>query len=91
MGLGTVVFALLFVSVVAGALFYSYGRTLQAPTWVRTFAEEQFSAALPDAEVTFDNVTLHIQSNWHPRILLERMVIQPAHCCLLYPSDAADE
>lgn len=69
------------VVVLAGAitagLLYSYGRTVQAPTWLRDMAIEQFSKSVPGATVTFDNVTVEIEKDWHPRILLERLVISP--------------
>lgn len=79
--LGAVLASLVLVLVVAAGIvagvIYSQGRTLQAPSWMRDMAMEQFSTALPDAVVSFDNVILEIEDDWHPRILLERVVITP--------------
>ncbi|WP_058315894.1 YhdP family protein [Cognatishimia activa] len=75
--LGTVVFVLvLCVGVVVG-LLYSHERAIQAPDWLRNMAVDQFSRALPDADVSFDNLTIEVEADWHPRILLERVVITP--------------
>jgi len=77
MVLGSVFLALVLCITVAVALLYSYGRNLQAPVWLRDMAVEQFSAAIPGADVSFENLTLEIEQDWHPRILLERVVIAP--------------
>lgn len=76
--LAKVLLVVMLAGAVTAGLLYSYGRTLQAPSWLRDIAIEQFSKAIPGAAVTFDNVTVEIEDNWHPRILLERVVITPS-------------
>lgn len=76
--LGTFVLVLVVGLGFVAGLLYSQGRAMQAPPWMRDLAIEQFSKALPEAVVTFENVSLEIEDNWHPRILLERVVITPS-------------
>ncbi|MFY0596051.1 MAG: hypothetical protein JXQ85_06450 [Cognatishimia sp.] len=75
--LGTVAVVLVMCAALVAGLLYSHGRTMQAPEWMRDIAQEQFSNALPGADVTFDGLTIEVQKDWHPRILLERVMITP--------------
>ncbi|WP_353532795.1 AsmA-like C-terminal region-containing protein [Cognatishimia sp. WU-CL00825] len=64
------------ISLAAGG-YYAIGRTIHAPQWVKDLAITQFSKALPEATLSFDNLTILIEKNWHPQIRLERVVIAP--------------
>ncbi|SHG38945.1 AsmA-like C-terminal region [Cognatishimia maritima] len=77
MVLGSIVLVLVTCVAIAGSLLYINGRTITAPDWVRDRAITEFSKALPGASVRFDNLTVEVQADWHPRILLERVVIRP--------------
>ncbi|MGH1465739.1 MAG: DUF3971 domain-containing protein [Cognatishimia sp.] len=68
---------ILLTAALAGAGYYAIGRTLHAPQWVKEMAVTQFSKALPEATLAFDDLTLRIEKSWHPRIRLERVVIAP--------------
>jgi hypothetical protein len=69
---------ILLVAGVAGAFQYSLGRTFTLGPWLREQAIVQFSDAMPGAEVAFDRMAIQIQTDWHPRIVLERLVVSPA-------------
>ncbi len=70
---------MLLMAGLAGAGYYAIGRSFVAPDWVKTRAEQEFSKAIPDAIVTFSDLTISIQKDWHPRILLERVQIAPVN------------
>lgn len=66
-----------FALLITGAVAYSIGRTFDVAPWLKNIAATRFSEALPDADVSFDRITVQVSNDWHPNIRLERVLVKP--------------